>query len=383
MQIKFSFFLVLGFSCFSLLNSCSKGPQNFIEFLYFLGDQSEENRQEIFSDWVKTQKSFPVIENDKVFFIYKNEQDLAAYVCGDFNNWAKDSLQFLRIIGTSFYYAEASISEDARVKYVFYVKNRFITDALNGNIKESANDPVSILMMPAYEYPVETLLNRFQRYTILDTVALKSDLLKDEVIVFLYKHPHVQAASPIIIFSEGEKYLNYARAQIILDNLVDLSKIPPCYGIFVKSGKIEDNGLYFKMMFDELLPAISGRFNLNETNPVIIGGASAEVLFSLGALKNYASRIKSVFWQSFSSGNLSVDIMPDLYYPDLSAHNVFLSGSAFSTPDTVTKIWQDFLSEKKAYFRIKLYNEGENWENYSGHLDEALIFLINKNPLPN
>jgi len=163
--------LTLLFTMF--INSCSKPKPNFLEHLFLLSDEKVEDRQAIFQSWINQNNSFPIVEKNRVYFIYQNTRDIPVYLSGDMNGWSPKADQMLRIIGTDYYYVEQNIPEDARVEYKFIVEKKYILDPLNEIIAIGGLGKNSLLQMPEYQFPMEVLLNRFQQYTKLDTVLFK------------------------------------------------------------------------------------------------------------------------------------------------------------------------------------------------------------------
>ncbi len=381
MQVNKIHFINIYLMIVLLAASCSNSDKTFMGMLYQLADIKEENREKIIQSWIKKQENFPIIENDKVYYIYKNEKDIPVFLTGDMNNWIPDSNQLMRIIGTSYYYFEQSYPGDARLEYKFIVEGKYLLDPLNEKTSSGGFGNNSLLLMPEYQFPTEVLLNRFQTYTTLDTILFKSKNSAESRKVFVFKHADAGQGSALIIFNDGGDYLSFAQTNIVLDNLIEQKNIPACFAIFVnpqnRMKELWFDDEYLRMLFKEIIPEIVQQYDLGKDNKVYFGGASLGGLTSFYALKKYSSMLDGVFGQSPSFWVDSLKIISELSEINLSEKKLYYDFGLFEE-DSFDSSTVQFFEKKTEYFKIRKYSEGHAWGNWKGHLDNALIYLLNE-----
>ncbi len=360
--------------------SCNNSDSTFIELLYTMAEIEEGSREEVIQSWLTKHEEFPLIENDKVYYIYQKKEDTQVFLTGDMNKWSPNRDQFMRIVGTSYYYIEQSYPSDARVEYKFIVDGKYILDPFNKKTSAGGFGSNSLLLMPAYSFPTEVLSNRFQNYTTFDTITFNSKIMPKRTL-FVYKHPKVEADAPLIIFNDGGEYISLALANIVLDNLIEQKRIPASYAIFVNPGnRMKEywlNDDYLKMLFEELLPELKENYNIGSSSKIFIGGASLGGLISFYALKNYSDLLTGVFGQSPSFWVDSLQIMRELEDVDLSDKKLIYDYGLFEEDSFDPKI-NNFLKQKTSSLIVNKYSEGHAWGNWKGHLDEVLIYLLNE-----
>ncbi|KAA3613545.1 MAG: hypothetical protein D8M58_16820 [Calditrichaeota bacterium] len=362
-----------------MLVGCNNSDDTFMGLLYQLADVQEEKREEMFQTWLNKKEKAPIIENNKVFFIYQNVKDVSVFVSGEMNSWKPDADQMMRIIGTSYYYFEQSYPADARVEYKFVVEGEYILDPLNEQTSAGGYGSNSLILMPEYKFPAEILVNRFQNYTRIDTFVFNSNILPGERNVFIYSHPLADNNSPIIIFNDGADYLNFGLTNTVLDNLIEKDKIPACHAFFVNPGnRMKEywlNDDYHKLLFDELIPKLKQDYKFTSDNKIFVGGVSLGGLTAYHSLKKYSSQIDGVFGQSPSFWLDSLQIIDELRDVDLDDTKLFFDYGLFEE-DSYDSTVIEFFKQKSKSFQFEKYNEGHAWGNWMGHLDSALIYLL-------
>lgn len=359
-----------------LIFGCDSSPNSFKDFLYKLSDIDENERQMELENWINNKEDFPIVDNSDVYFIYKEKRDIPIFLSGDMNQWSKSKSQLLRIVGTDYYYLEESYPTNSCLNYSYFVENNLLADPLNFKSAISSNKSCSLLILPEFEYPIETLTQRNFIYTKLDTLKWKSkNNLQDNC--FVFKHKLAGSSDPIIIFLNGDKYLSVLKTNITLDNLIYSKSIKPCIALFILS-KIQNSvfdDLFLNGVMSGLLTNLGERYNLSR-NSIYIGGLLDGGVTAFYALKNYANKLSGVFAQS---ANFEIDnfrIIEELNNADFSKSKVFYNYGYFEDKDSTFAKTKKFLESKSANFGYKYYNEGRSNFSLRGHLDEALIYLL-------
>jgi hypothetical protein len=355
-----------------LYTNCSNQNLTFEELLYNLAEIEESQRAEVFSQWLSNKDEYPVIEGYRVYFIYKEKRDQPVFLVSDINQWQTNDAPLLRIIGTEYYFRQEELPPNACIEYKFYAAGKYIPDSLNNRTSESYNGVSSLLMMPQYQYPAETLRKRNYIYTELDTVWSGNK----SIMAYLYKHKDANNDAPLICVFNGYQYLNLFNANIILDNLIENKTIKPLYAVFVANKPDElFNDLFSDNVFKEIIPLINKKYEL-ATKRIAILGFSKAGLAGLNALRKYDNVIHSVIMQNpFYLVQSPVDFNW-INDTDFSHINFYYNYSLFEGQDSLYREFEHFLKNRNINFKNDAYDEGTSYLNIKGHLDDALLFLF-------
>ena len=367
---------------FLILISCSGEPKTFSDVLVKVQGKPVAQAEIMIRDFCQ-RHDFPFTEDSVAYFLVENKTDSPAFVAGDFTQWRPDSIALKQIGKTHFYFAALKFPLNARLEYKFVIGKQWLLDPLNPFKEQGGYGENSVLMMPKYRFPREALLNPKLRISHLDTLIFKSRLLKNKRKIILYQHPKAKDKAPLLIFNDGSEYLRFARARIILDNLIGDNRIRPINVLFIdpvhRNKEYWLNDKYLRMVFRELLPFVLQRYGLHP-DTLGFGGASLGGEIALYALKDYGKQLNFVFSQS---GAVWID-------------NAKVLNVLQSIPEIKTKIYASYglfegkgiqqghqrlksiLKKKNVLFKLEKIPEGHNWGNWRGHLKDALIFLGGK-----
>jgi hypothetical protein len=339
---------------------CDNSSKNFTEFLYDLAEIDVENRAAYVDDWLKKQEEFPIIDGQNVYFIFKDKREVAVRLSGDMIAADGAPIELVKIIGTDYYYTLQSFPLNAVFEYKFIVNGRHYLDPLNKRIIKSKDGIRSLLFMPEYGYPVETLMRVNKVYSRMDTVEFSdSDL-------YIYRHPKAGPDSPLIIFLNGKDYLQLAEANIILDNLISDQQIEPCFAVF-PSTDIDAIKMYSFLKKKLAL----------QQNQTIIGGSQKT---GLAVLQNPAifQNFNAFFIQSALTDSSDWDFISQSRALDISGKKIFLGYGYYEKRDSVYSVFIDMLHDKTQFLKYEKYNEGASWLSWKSHLDDALLYLLQK-----
>ncbi len=366
-----------------VLMSCSEKPQTFGKLLKEVQNKSSTQAEALLQDFCQ-RHDFPFVQDSTAYFLFEDTTKSPVYLAGDFTQWRPDSIALRRIGQTTFYFSRRVFPLKARLEYKFVVGGKWLLDPLNPLKEQGGYGENSVLMMPEYVFPKETLLNIKFRISRLDTFEFKSKYLKNKRRVILYRHPKAGAAAPLLVFNDGSDYLRFAKARIILDNLIGNKTIRPLNALFVdpvrRNKEYWLNDTYLKMLFGELLPFAYKKFALRPKT-LGFGGASLGGEIALYALKNYGTRLDFVFSQS---GALQIDhekLLDVLQNIPQITSKLYVSYGRYegkSTGQGHARL-KSILNHKNVTYQMQLFPEGHNWGNWRGHLKEALIFFRGHN----
>jgi enterochelin esterase family protein len=187
----------------------------------------------------------PVVDTDQATFIWVGES--APYLTSDLNNWDDKPKRFKRVSPRlipdsteSIWYCTLTIPRDAYVEYAFYdpVTQKKFLDPLNkksvdNGIKERNN----------FFYMPETMPSPFpmRRADVtpgtLSKPSVETGWLRDdyERTVYLYRPP-VKEPTPLLVVYDGQDYMQRAKLNTIVDNLIADGRIQPIAMAFLPHG---------------------------------------------------------------------------------------------------------------------------------------------------
>ncbi len=360
-----------------LLISCSGEPKTFEDLLKKVQSTSVKNAEHLIRNFTQ-EHTFPYVQDSNAYFLFEDTTDRAVFLAGDFTDWRGDSIPLTPIGKTGFRFVHRTFPLNARLEYKFVRGGQWLLDPLNPLKEEGGFGENSVLMMPAYRFPREALLNIGYRVSRLDTFEFKSKILRNKRTVVFYRHPKASPRAPLLVFNDGGDYLRFAAARIILDNLIGSRTIRPLNALFVSPKRRNKeywlNDRYLRMIFDELLPQVFQKYDLTP-DTLGLGGASLGGEIALYALRDFGKRLDFVFSQSGALGiehEKLLDILQAL--PEIKA-KIYVSYGIFENVQKEHARLQSILETKNVQYRMQEFPEGHNWGNWRGHLKDVLTFF--------
>lgn len=371
--------LLIAVLIFGLALSCSQRDP-FTELQRRVDQAPDGQKDRVVKKFLHKQRQMPLVYDSTVVFIVHAAGQGQPYLTGDMAAWKPDSLPMHRLGGSAYWYKKMHFPADARIEYKFVLAGKYVLDSLNTHRSEGGFGANSVVLMPAYIFPKEILFKRENARSMLDTLLFASKVLHNRRKVFVYRHPAATAHSPLVLFNDGADYLKFAKAQIILDNLIADSTIPAINAIFVKPiNRMKEywlNESYVQMIFSELVPFLRQKYGWQTEAPLYMGGVSLGAEISLLALKSYQRRLAGVFSQSAAlwiENNKLLRILTAL--PTVQPKLYLDYGTLETQRETHSRLLK-ILREKKARFTMNRWHEGHNWGNWRGHLKYALSYLL-------
>jgi enterochelin esterase family protein len=187
----------------------------------------------------------PVVDMDNAIFIWTGES--APHLTGDFNNWDSNRLRFKRVSPKLMpdstepvWYCTLTLPRDAYVEYAFHdpVTQKNFLDPLNKkSVNNGAGGRNNFFYMP------ETMPSPFhiRRADVtpgaLTSHIVETGLLRDDFdrMIYLYR-PRVKEPVPLLIVYDGQDYLQRAKLNTIVDNLIAEKRIQPVAMAFLPNG---------------------------------------------------------------------------------------------------------------------------------------------------
>ena len=182
---------------------------------------------------------------DQAMFIWEGES--APYLVGDFNNWDEKSTRFKRVSPKlipdstkSIWYCTLTLPRDAYIEYALYdsVTQKKFPDPLNKkSVGTGFGNRNNFFYMP------ETMPSPFpiRRADVtpgtLSKHSVETEWLRDdyERTIYLYRPP-VKEPVPLLVVYDGQDYLQRAKLNTIVDNLIADKRIRPIAMAFLPHG---------------------------------------------------------------------------------------------------------------------------------------------------
>ena len=244
--------------------------QEFIDHVNSLGDPiAKQAAVDSFMTYART-IGIPFIEDSTANFIYLGNPNTVT-TAGDFNGWSASAWPMTRLTQTNFWYRSENFEMEARLDYQFVLNgSSWILDPENPNTCPSGFGPNSELSMPLYVQPWEINYNPNIAHGKVVNKTIFSTIFGTNYQFYIYLPPGYDSLSSTtystVYFQDGSDYINYGKANNVIDNLLDSLKIQPVIGVFVKpndrdleyAGSLRNQ--YRLFFVNELVPYIDANY---------------------------------------------------------------------------------------------------------------------------
>ena len=344
-------------------------------------------------------QEFPLAEPPLYTLVFHGEADAVRL-----RHWIRglpSSQPFHRIEGTHFWYRTIEVPDGSRVEYKIEIlrggASQWIEDPLNPHLARDPFGANSVLTTRGYEIPdwvrEEDGLARGE----LEDVTIDSEPLGPGRRVTVYRPPAYRATRryPLLVVHDGGDYLEYARFQTVLDQLIARHEIPAMIVAFTHPGDrtaeySADEG-HARFVADELVPWMEGAY------PLLDGAASRGLVgASLGgvaALHTALARPGCFGRLLLQSGSFAfTDIGPHGHGPVFDrivtmvngfradpvapAARVFVSVGVYESLVAENRALVPVLRRSGAEVQFVESRDGHNWENWRDRLRDGLSWLF-------
>lgn len=219
----------------------------------------------------------PLVEGTEVLFLVDAPAARPPRVVGDFNAWGSEGDTFnpaagtmRRVDGTSWYALQATLRRDARIEYLLDLGGREpVPDPRNRSRIISFNRPTSEIAMPGHEVPREVTeaLSAGDPARRVEGVSLESRVFgqRRRAHVYVPRVPRGRDARwPVVYFGDGSGWVAQGLAPLLLDRLIERSRIRPLVAVFVepvdRSEEYNRSAQYRRFFVEELMPHVESRY---------------------------------------------------------------------------------------------------------------------------
>jgi enterochelin esterase family protein len=375
----------------SLLSIVGERFQDFLGRITAQDDTAEKKRiVDAYLEKVKSLKH-PVIEDSTVYFLYRGSASRVG-VPADFNGWNPIGDTMSRIEGTDLFCLMKSFDAKARFEYKFVVDTTWMLDPLNSQQAIGGYGPNSEIWMPDYVPPGEIAYRDDIPHGRLDTLSIKSSLLKRTHTVFVYTPPGYRTshvAYPAIYVTDGGEYITLALMINVLENLMAEKRIEPIAAIFIDprtnirdsrtSTRMYDYTMkdtFVNFVKDEVRDRVLSKYRVSaDPRVTAIMGASLGGLIATYAAYSHpdvfglcAAQSPSYWWNAEAMISM-------IAQGPRKPLKLYIDTGTIRDAQAASRKMRDVLHERGYEFLYAEHPDSHSWANWRAHIDDILIYF--------
>lgn len=251
----------------------------------------------------------PVVEGEKVTFLYRGEADevwVRHRIVG-----SPQRVAMRRLTGTSLWWVVLEIPAQSRVEYQLEVRRgehyEEGNDPLNPHVAGSPVGSSSVLQASGYVVPDWIHHDPEARPGEILDLTVQSAALRRDSSARVYLPARFRRAHdyPLLVVHDGDDYLNYASMKPVLDNLIHRLDMAETIVVFTNPGdrtrEYANSAAHARFVVKELLPRLDSEFPmLAKPSGRCLMGASFGAVASLSTAYRYPGVFGSLILQSGS-----------------------------------------------------------------------------------
>lgn len=360
----------------------------FMNFLDEIKNQEAKNINNKILDFI-SKNLFPIIDGNKVLFAYFGTAESVS-VAGDFNNWISNC-KLNQYLNTQLYFIIKEFDIASRLDYKLVIDDKeWIADPLNPNQSHGGYGFNSEIVMPEYILPECVKYNSSIKHGSIEYRSIYSNIMKKDYDLKIYLPADYNQNSDkrysTVYFQDGYEYIDYAKANNTIDNLIAAQKIEDLIAVFIKPN--ERNGEYAytykneycEFFTKELLPFIDASHKTIST-----AGSRLVIGDSFGG--NIALRLTYDYPEIFQNCGMQ---SPALWTNNFEEYNKITSG--IKTELNFYVIWGSYehfakpspnelvtkLADLGYKIQFNTYPQGHSWGLWKTTLPEMLLYFFPK-----
>ncbi len=376
--------ILLFLFCSSLI-----GQNEFISFLNHVDSlQTDIEKQSAADSFINyaSSKGIPFIENNSATFLYTGTAS-SVVVTGDFTGWSSSGKPLNKIVGTNLFHYTQSFESNARLDYKLILNgSNWILDPLNPNRVPGGFGQNSELAMPDYVQPWEIIPDANSVKGKLESKTLASQLMGRTYSVKVYVPNDYSTSTknyPTVYFQDGSDYLDLARAQTILDNLIHQNKIEKVIAVFVKPTNRNDEyaydsrNKYAQFFSSELIEFIDTNYRtINDPKKRLVlgdsfgGNISALISYNFPEVFGLCGLHSAAFWpNNYEVYNLIID-------GEIKNINYYSVWGTYESLYSNMRSFRDIMLSKGYSFGAQEFPEGHSWGLWRANIDIMLEYFF-------
>ena len=346
-----------------------------------------------------TEHNFPLVEDDRVTFVYRGEADEVHLRHWIFSLPSTQNLQ--RIRETDLWYRVVELPENSRVEYKFEVirngKSEWVIDPLNDALAHDPFGANSVATSAGYEYPMWVEPDHHSRPGHIQDVIIGNTPFGEPRRVTIYLPARFKQTRRyrLLIVHDGGDYLRFARMKTVLDNLIHRLEIQPVIAAFTHPGnrlqEYPNDSKHTSFIAETLVPKLEERFPLMGTpTSRCLMGASFGAVASLATAWRYPGMFGRLLLQSGSFAFTDIGdhqrgpaFDPVVEFinafreaPGKPSERVYMSCGIYESLIYENRSMYPFLQKTGMNVRYEENRDGHNWENWRDRLQTALSWLF-------
>ena len=363
----------------------------FENWINRINSAPKEIRPRLVEDFLLSQKSFPIIENENyVHFVYQGDAEDVAINSDHLGIW--DESQMNRIKGTNFFYLSSLLERDARIKYR-YIKN-FEVSELDPRNKATAREPNNIyswLSMPGHKQETyDDSSGRIQGE--IKSIDFFSNTYESKRSFKIYLPPdYVKSLDsfPVVYVHLGKESLEFGQIHFAIDSLIKRNRVRSII-LVLEIDSDDDAEKYQKHFIDELIPFIDKNFQtIKRPEARIKMGNGGSGFISLYTALNHPNVIGNVacqssFYWALSREKMINQLIDNVEYQPI---NIYLNWGKYDIKRRNMDV--EGLRERNSRLFSKLsklgynisggeLNSGHGWSSWKLQYDDIFEFFIPK-----
>ncbi len=194
-------------------------------------------RPAIADSFLSTLPQCPIVEDNSIVTFVFSGNVTKMNIPGINFSWDTSNCPMRRIIGTDFWFYQTHMLPDARQEYKFLINGvAWINDPRNPDIVPYEFNN-SQIRMPEYVPPQENEFNPNIPHGQLHDTLFASTIMNNYRTIRVYVPPGYESGLyeryPVILFHDGQAFVNDGGANNVIDNLIAEHRIRPVIAVFV------------------------------------------------------------------------------------------------------------------------------------------------------
>ncbi len=341
----------------------------------------------------------PVVEGRRCTFVFRGEAenvDLVQRIVG-----LPNQLPLRRVRGTDLWYLVLELPEGSRIEYQIEVsrgghRERF-NDPLNPALSHSPMGSSSVCFAHGYETPEWALPDPDARCGVLSELVIASKAMQRDCHVTLYLPARFtrSASYPLLVVHDGGDFLQYASADVVLDNLIHRLDVAEMVVAFLhpvdRLTEYTNSTAHSRFVTNELVPRLEAELPLvGQRSGRCLLGSSFGAIASLSAANRSPGTYGSLVLMSGSF--VFTDIATDhgggpAFDPVVKFVNrfrarprrvsdaVFMSCGLYEPLIVPNRAMVLTLESAGVQVRFVEARDGHSWENWRDRLRDALSYI--------
>jgi len=189
------------------------------------------------------------------------------FLAGDMNGWSTSDQPLERLAGTDLHVLEVDVPDGARLDYKLVVSGtEWALDPWNPRTMTGGYGPNSELRTPAYVPPAEVEPGPATVKGAFTEVTVESRALGGTRRAYVWAPALPGAARPLpaLYLLDGADYRDFAKAHVVVGNLIAARAIPPIALVLVppvdRRAEYERSEAFERFLVDELVPHVEARW---------------------------------------------------------------------------------------------------------------------------